>query len=124
MRSLSQASKQHGLSLIGFIFLAVIVGFVMFTSFRCVPAWTEYFSLKKVLQATANEFGIESTSPPIRSAFDRRAQIDDLPVKGSELDIRKENGKIVLSVSYARRVPVAGNMSLLFDFEASAAGSK
>jgi hypothetical protein len=116
--------KQQGLSLVGFIVLAVIVGFVLFTSFRCVPAWTEYFSLKKVLQATANEFTVEATPPVIRGAFDRRASIDDLPVKGSELDIRKENGKIVLSVQYARRVSVAGNMSLLFDFDATASGSR
>jgi Domain of unknown function (DUF4845) len=116
--------KQQGLSLVGFIFLAVIVGFVMFTAFRCVPAWTEYFSLKKVLQATANEFTVEATPPVIRNAFDRRASIDDLPVKGAELDIRKENGKVVLSVQYARRVSVAGNMSLLFDFDATASGSR
>jgi hypothetical protein len=116
--------KQQGLSLIGFIFLAAIVGFVMFTAFRCVPAWTEYFSLKKVLQATANEFTTDATAPVIRSSFDRRAQIDDLPVKGAELDIRKENGRIVLAVQYARRVHIAGNTSLLFDFDANATGSR
>lgn len=108
----------------GFIFLAAIVGFVLFTSFRCVPAWTEYFGLKKVLQGTANEFGVDASTPSIRSAFDRRASIDDLPVKGTDLDIRKDNGRISLAVQYARKVPVAGNMSLLFDFEASATGNK
>lgn len=117
-------NQQRGLSLIGFIFLAVIVAFVMFTAFRCVPAWTEFFSLKKVLQATANEFSVEAQPPAIRGSFDRRAQIDDLPVKGAELEIRKDNGKIGLSVSYRRQVPVAGNMSLLFDFEASATGNR
>ncbi len=116
--------RQQGLSLFGFIILAVVVAFVMFTSFRCVPAWTEYFSLKKVLQATANEFSVDASSPTIRQSYERRAQIDDLPVRGADLDIRKENGRIVLSVSYARRVPVAGNMSLLFDFEASATGNR
>jgi hypothetical protein len=116
--------KQRGLSLIGFIFLAAVVGFVLFTSFRCVPAWTEYFGLKKVLQATANEFGVDSGTPVIRNAFDRRASIDDLPVKGTDLDIRKDNGRISLAVQYSRRVPVAGNMSLVFDFDASATGNK
>ncbi len=116
--------RQQGLSLVGFIFLAGIVGFVLFTSFRCVPAWTEYFSLKKVLQQTANEFGVEAAPPVIRNAYEKRSQIDDLPVRGTDLEIRKENGRIVLSVSYARRVPVAGNMSLLFDFEASATGNR
>jgi Domain of unknown function (DUF4845) len=116
--------RQQGLSLVGFVFLAAIVGFVLFTAFRCVPAWTEYFSLKKVLQATANEFGVDASPPTIRNAYERRAQIDDLPVKGADLDIRKENGRIALSVNYARRVPVAGNMSLVFDFEASATSTR
>ncbi len=116
--------KQRGLSLIGFIFLAAVVAFVMFTSFRCVPAWTEYFSLKKVLQATANEFSVDAQAAAIRSSFNRRAQIDDLPVKGTDLDIRKDNGRIALAVEYQRKVPVAGNMSLLFDFDAAATSNK
>ena len=115
---------QRGLSLIGFIFLAAIVGFVMFTAFRCVPAWTEYFSLKKVLQATANEFSVEAQGAAIRASFDRRSYIDELPVKGADVDISKDNGKIGLSVTYQRRVPVAGNMSLLFDFSAAATGNR
>mgnify|MGYP000982661322 CR=1 FL=1 len=115
---------QRGLSLIGFIFLAAIVAFVMFTAFRCVPAWTEYLSLKKVLQQVANEFGVEAQPPAIRASFDRRATIDDLPVQGRDLDIRKDNGRIALSVAYQRKVPVAGNMSLLFDFDASATGNR
>jgi Domain of unknown function (DUF4845) len=96
----------------------------MFTSFRCVPAWTEYFSLKKVLQATANEFSVDAQAAAIRSSFNRRAQIDDLPVKGTDLDIRKDNGRIALAVEYQRKVPVAGNMSLLFDFDAAATSNK
>ena len=116
--------KQRGLSLIGFIFLAAIVAFVMFTAFRCVPAWTEYFGLKKVLQATANEFGVEAQAAAIRASFNRRAQIDDLPVKGTDIDIRKDNGRIALAVEYQRKVPVAGNMSLLFDFDAAAVSNR
>ncbi len=116
--------KQRGLSLIGFIFLAAMVAFAMFTAFRCVPAWTEYFGLKKVLQATANEFGVEAQAAAIRASFNRRAQIDDLPVKGTDIDIRKDNGRIALAVEYQRKVPVAGNMSLLFDFDASAVSNR
>ena len=116
--------KQRGLSLIGFIFLAAVVAFVMFTAFRCVPAWTEYFGLKKVLQATANEFGVEAQGAAIRASFERRRYIDDLPVKGSDVEIGKDNGRITLAVAYQRKVPVAGNMSLLFDFEASATSNR
>ena len=116
--------RQRGLSLIGFIFLAAVVAFVLFTSFRCVPAWTEYFSLKKVLQATANEFAVDAQGTAVRASFNRRAQIDDLPVKGTDLDIRKDNGRMSLAVEYQRKVPVAGNMSLLFDFDAAATSNR
>ena len=116
--------KQRGLSLIGFIFLAAVVAFVMFTAFRCVPAWTEYFSLKKVLQATANEFGVDAPAAAIRASFEKRSYIDDLPVKGADIEVRKDAGRISLAVAYQRKVPVAGNMSLLFDFEASATSNK
>ena len=116
--------QQRGLSLIGFIFLAVIVAFFMFTAFRCVPAWTDFFSLRKVLQATANEFSVDAQGPAIRASFDRRAYIDELPVKGVDVDISKDQGRLGLAVQYQRRVHVAGNMSLLFDFEASAIGNK
>lgn len=116
--------RQKGLSLVGFIILASVVGFVMFTAFRCVPAWTEYLSLKKVLQATANEFTVSATPASIRSSFDKRNSIEDLPVRGTDLEITKDNGRINLSVSYARKVHIAGNTSLLFDFEASASGNR
>ena len=89
-----------------------------------MPAWTEYFALKKVLQQVANEFGVDAQPPAIRASFDRRAVIDDLPVRGKELEIRKDNGRIGLSIAYQRQVPVAGNMSLLFDFDASATGNR
>ncbi|MEQ1594247.1 MAG: DUF4845 domain-containing protein [Casimicrobium sp.] len=121
---MANLKRQRGLSLIGFIFLAAVVAFVMFTAFRCVPAWTEYFSLRKVLQATANEFTVDAQGAAIRNAFDRRASIDDLPVKGTDLDITKSNGRLGLGVTYQRKVGVAGNMSLLFDFEASATGNR
>ena len=77
-----------------------------------------------MLQATANEYGVEGQAAAIRSSFNRRAQIDDLPVKGTDLDIRKDNGHIVLAVEYQRKVPIAGNVSLLFDFDASATSTR
>ncbi len=116
--------RQRGLSLIGFIFLAAIVGFVMFTAFRCVPAWTEYFALKKVLQATANEFSVDASPGAIRRAYDLRSTIDDIPVTGAEIEITKEGGHIKLAANYSRKVHIAGNTSLLFDFQAAATGNR
>ena len=115
---------QRGLSLIGFIFIAAIVAFVMFTAFRCVPSLDGYFALKKVLQQVANEFGVDAQPPAIRASFDRRAVIDDLPVRGKGMEFGRTTGGSRLSIAYQRQVPVVGNMSLLFDFDASATGNR
>jgi len=113
------------LSLVAFLIVGSVVAFVLFTAARALPAWTEYFAVKKVLQATADEFTVAAQPPTIRAAFDRRAQVDDITaVKGNDLVISKVAGKVVLRATYSKQVPVAGNMSLLFEFDASATSNR
>ncbi|MCS6997020.1 MAG: DUF4845 domain-containing protein [Casimicrobiaceae bacterium] len=117
--------RERGLSLIGFVFVGGLVAFVLFIAARALPAWSEYFAIRKVLQATADEFTVAAQPPAIRHAFDRRAQIDDIrSVQGKDLEINKVNGRIVLRATYSKQVPVVGNMSLLFEFDATATSSK
>ena len=42
-------------------------------------------------------------------------------VTASDLDITKEDGRIVMSIEYSRKVKLFGNVSLLIDFSASTA---
>ncbi|MFN3629989.1 MAG: DUF4845 domain-containing protein, partial [Casimicrobiaceae bacterium] len=112
---------QRGLSLVGFLIVGGLAAFVLFTAARSIPAWSEYFAIKKVLQATADEFTVAAQPPAVRAAFDRRAQIDDISsIKGSDIEVSKIDGRIVLRAVYSKQIPVAGNMSLLFEFDASA----
>ncbi len=116
---------ERGLSLVGFLILGSLVAFVLFTAARSIPAWSEYFAIKKVLQATADEFTVAAQPPAVRAAFDRRAQIDDISsIKGNDIEVSKVGGKIVLRATYSKQVPVAGNMSLLFEFDATATSNK
>lgn len=116
---------QAGLSLLGFLIVGSVVAFVLFTAARSLPAWSEYFAIKKVLQATADEFTVAAQPPAVRAAFDRRAQIDDISsIKGSDIEVNKVGGRIVLRATYAKQVPVVGNMSLLFEFDATATSNK
>ncbi len=113
------------MSLIAFLIVGSLVAFALFTAARSLPAWTEYFAIKKVLQATADEFTVAAQPPAIRAAFDRRAQIDDITaIKGSDLEINKVGGKVVLRAVYAKQVPLVGNMSLLFEFDTSATSTR
>ncbi|WP_211091389.1 DUF4845 domain-containing protein [Pseudothauera rhizosphaerae] len=113
-------SKQNGLSLISLLIVAAILAFVLLIGFRCVPAITEYMAIQRILPLVADEGDNGAPIADMRRSFDRRAQIDDVSsVKGADLVIVKEAGQVVIEVDYARTVPVAGNVSLLFDFHVS-----
>ena len=42
-------SQQRGLTMIGFLFVAVILVFMAMLAMKLVPAYIEFFSVKKIL---------------------------------------------------------------------------
>lgn len=116
-------NKQRGLSLIGLLIVGAFLAFVLLLAFRSVPAVNEYMAVQRNVKILAEEGNGGASTTELRRSFDRRAYIDDVvTVSGADLDIYKRGGDVVVDVVYERRVPVAGNVSLLFDFQASSAG--
>jgi hypothetical protein len=112
-------NKQTGISLIGVLIVGAILGFLFLIGMRTVPVVTEYMAVKRVMNAI-----IESNPSPetpvsqLRADFDKRAYIGDVrAVTGRDLLIVKRGNKFEMSVSYARKVPIAGNVSLLIEFD-------
>ena len=116
--------KQHGLSLIGILFWIIVLVFVAILGFRLVPAYTEYFSVVKVLKEIGQDPNINSMSNGnIREKFSKFANVDYITsVKPSDLDISHNNGQTVVSVQYEYRTKLFANISLLIDFSASSNG--
>jgi hypothetical protein len=113
--------RQRGLSLIGFIIIAALVLAVAFVAFQAFPAYQEYFTIRKVLASTMNQI-VEGTSPvEIRRQFDLVASADYIDsVKGRDIEITREGGKMVASVAWSRKIHIAGNAYLLLEFDTSA----
>ncbi len=114
--------KQRGLSLVGVLIVGAFLAFALLLAFRTVPAINEYMAVQRIVKLVAEEGSGGASLSDMRRSFDRRAQIDDVyTVKGSDLQIVKQGGQVLIEVEYSRTVPVAGNVSLLFDFSASSA---
>jgi hypothetical protein len=111
--------KQQGVTLIGFIFMAALVAGAGILAFRAVPIYNEYFTLQRILKSI--DVGNQDATPTqIRQQFDLKTAADYVyDVKARDLDITKVDGRIIISYPYERRVPIAGNVSLVFDFYAS-----
>jgi hypothetical protein len=98
--------------------MAALVAGAGILVFRAVPIYTEYFTVRKIIRSIDLQNN-EATPGQIRSQFDLKSSADyNYNVKSRDLDITKENGRIIISIAYSRTVPIAGNVSLLFDFEA------
>jgi len=115
----STARRQFGITLIGFLFMAALVGGAGILAFRAIPIYNEYFTVQKILRNIDLQNN-EATPNNIRDQFDRKASADYVyDIKGRDLDVTKENGRIIISVAYQRTIPIAANVSMLFDFEAN-----
>jgi Tfp pilus assembly major pilin PilA len=112
--------RQRGLSLIGLIIVAGVLVFVAIIGFKMLPAYIEYFTIKKVLMDLTHQADLRGASiKDVQNAFEKRRQIDNIEsVTGQDLEITKqgETGFSIIA-SYTVRVPLFSNISACVDFE-------
>lgn len=118
---MEQRRRQGGLSMIGFLFVAIVVVACVMLGFRVTPAYIEYYSVQKALQqALADTKDLNSTTE-IRAAFQRRADAGYIDsVRGADVEVIKTRNEVTLSASWTRKLPLVANVSLLLEFDASA----
>ena len=118
-------SRQRGVSMIGFMFLAAIVIFVAMLAMKLVPAYIEFFSVKKILATMGQESDTKAMSnAEIRTSFAKRASVGYVTVvKPEDLEIDRSGGGLNISVDYQYRTSLVGNISLIVDFSTASSPS-
>jgi len=108
---------QRGVTLIGLLFWAVLVGFAGYVLIRAVPTLLEF----RAIQATVDRI---ASAPPatvagIREAFNRQKDIEYSieSITGSDLDITKENDRVVIGFAYHKEVELIAPVFLLIKYE-------
>jgi type II secretory pathway pseudopilin PulG len=106
--------REAGVSLSGLIVVLIVLGFLAVTAMKVFPAWAEYRSIKNAIaQAKAAGGSVHE----MQQAFARNAEINNITsISSRDLVITRENGQPEVSFAYEKRIPVAGNVSLLIDF--------
>jgi len=114
-------SQQRGLSMIGFLFVAIVLVSVAMLAMKLVPAYIEFFSVKKILATMGQDSDLRSKSnAEIRSDFSRRAGVGYVTVvKPEDLTIERPGGVPMITADYEFRSKLVGNVSLVVDFSAS-----
>ena len=118
--------KQRGVSMLGFLFVAVAVIIIAMLAMKLVPAYIEFFSVKKILNAMGQDSETKAMSNnEIRRSFAKRANVGYVTVvKPEDLDIDRAGGNMVISTEYEYRTPLVANISMVVDFKASSDPSR
>src|SRR5512139_2186499 len=114
-------SRQRGLTMIGFLFVAVVLVMIAMLAMKLVPAYIEFFSVKKILATMGQESDLKSKSnADIRDDFAKRASVGYVTVvKPEDLTIDRHGATPVITADYTYRTTLVGNVSLVVDFHAS-----
>jgi hypothetical protein len=114
--------KQQGISLKGAIFWMALLGFLGVMAAKLLPAYVEYFAVKKMFAAMEQAGDLKGTVRDIRYNFDKRNAIEDVKnVRPDDLEITKDGGEAVITANWSVRVPLVSNVSACLDFMATTA---
>jgi hypothetical protein len=113
--------RQRGMGFAGVLVILVGIIFLAIIGMKMVPAYLEYFAIKKAVAAITQGGQLRNASvADVRRAFELRQAVDDFTSVGpKDLEITKDGSDIVISFAYERRIPLFYNISLLIDFAGS-----
>jgi hypothetical protein len=111
--------KQQGVSLSGLIFVMAVLGVIAVFALKVFPTFLEYRAIKGGIAAAKATGG---TPQEMRTTFNKNADINQVDaIAGKDLVISKETGETELSFAYEKRIPIAGNVSLVIDYAGTTA---
>lgn len=116
-RASAVRARQSGITLVGLLFWAVLISAVALVLMKVFPAVTEYRTIQSMVNKAAREGG--STVSEIRDSFDRDSQVQYgvTSINARDLDITKEDEKVVIKFAYNREIELIAPVYLLLKFE-------
>lgn len=113
--------RQRGMTAIGFILIAALVGLVGYGGIRLLPVYMTQMQIRQLLADLKTENDGNSASPArLQAEIGKRLDIDAITFpKRQDFVITKTDGGLLVSVAYEDSVPYLGNLSLTTTFDNS-----
>jgi hypothetical protein len=113
--------RQRGITAIGFILIASLVGLVGYGVVRLIPVYMTQMQIRQLMSDLKTEYeGNAATPTRLQTEIGKRLDIDAITFpKRQDFVITKTDGGLTVSVSYEDSVPYIANLSLLASFDNS-----
>jgi hypothetical protein len=118
-RRTSRRSAARGITMVGLLFWAALVSMIGIVTLRVLPTVNEYYTILSAVEKVSKTGG--NTVPEIRAAFDRHRSIEYSisSVTGADLEITKNDERVVVSFGYDKEVELFGPVYLLIKYRGS-----
>lgn len=113
--------RQRGMTAIGFVVIAVLVGLVGYGAIRLIPVYMNQMKIRQLFSDLKMEYdGNSATVTRLQSEIGKRLDIDaiDFP-KQQDFVISKTDEGFLVQVDYEDSVPYIANLSLTASFDNS-----
>jgi len=112
LNRLTPKTRQSGITLIGFMLMAVVFGIVGLAVMKIVPLYMEKMRVGTVLEDLQSELATGSnTAQGIRIALEQRMYIENLrPLTADELDIVRVGAGYTVNVNRESREPFLADL--------------
>jgi Domain of unknown function (DUF4845) len=112
----SLTGRQRGLTLIGLLFWGILVAMLALVVIRVLPTINEFTTIQRAVKKIAQEN--PGTVADIRRAFDKQKDVEYSisEISGKDLQITKENDKVVIRFEYNKEVPLFNPVFLLIKY--------
>ncbi|HRQ65568.1 MAG TPA: DUF4845 domain-containing protein [Xanthomonadaceae bacterium] len=110
---------QRGITLLGFVFILVVLGFFAYMVMRLFPMYTEFYSVSSAMEAIKKEPGVAQSTPhQVREMLFARLYISYVEnVKPQHVTISRDRGAYTMTVKYEIEAPFIHNIHFLGRFD-------
>ena len=113
--------RQRGVTFIGWLFLLVPIGILVYAAIRLTPIYIEYMDIARALEQVKTEYdGNGPTSSAIRNSLEKRFDVEDVnSISFKDILIQPREGGLEVSVDYSATAPLFANLALTASFKKS-----
>ncbi|HUL82486.1 MAG TPA: DUF4845 domain-containing protein [Gammaproteobacteria bacterium] len=114
-------NRQRGITFIGLVILALLVGVVGFAAMKVTPMYINNLRLARVLESTAAELNQTggATNQSIQYALAKRFSIEDVNLPKDAIKIAPSKNGWTVQIQYENRAPYIADIWLVVVFNKS-----
>lgn len=117
---MTMRSRQGGMTMISWIVLIGLIGFVGIFAFKLIPIYMDYYSINRALVQVSQQLqpgeSPQQVFMSISSAFDINS-VNAISDKDVSIKIDPDTKTAVLGIDYDQRTSFLGNVDLIVHFE-------